>query len=205
MDILISHVDKEYDRWSVIRAIAAVLHAGESNEERKVNFEVKMNENKPAGGVRHNGTGKLTVPHRSIGLKFIQDVKTKPIVLGSRKVTFRAIEGPKARPDPSLVATLDRKPFNDPEIEEKHLKISEELRAQLCVELVQFGAFYKSEYPDGERAFSIEWERNYAKQSAAHVQLHYDHKLLRIEVSGPSSHGLFVSLTPTLLAGELCD
>jgi RNA-dependent RNA polymerase len=185
MDILISYVDRDYDRWSVIRAIAAVLHAGESDEERKVNFEVKMNDNK-AGGVTHNGSGKLTLPHRTIGLKFLQDVRVKPIVLGKRAVTFRAIEGPRARPDPSLVATLDRKPFTDPDIEEKHLKISEELRTRLCVELVQFGVFYKSEYPDGERAFSVEWERNYAKQSAANLQLHYDHKLMRIEVSGAS-------------------
>ncbi|KAH6918359.1 RNA dependent RNA polymerase-domain-containing protein [Coprinopsis sp. MPI-PUGE-AT-0042] len=181
MDILISHVDRDHDRWSVIRAIAAVLHAGESDEERKVNFQVEMYKN-PAGGVSHNGRGKMTVPYRSTGQKFLLAVREKPIVLGSRKITFRAVEGPRARPDPSTVATLARKPFSDPDIEEKHFRISQELDRRLCVELVQFGVFYRPDYSQGERAFSVEWERNYAKQSASHLRLHYDHKLLRIEL-----------------------
>ncbi|KAG2020116.1 calcium ion transporter [Coprinopsis cinerea AmutBmut pab1-1] len=176
MDIEIRYVHSDENEWSVTRAIAEILHAGESEESRKVNFQVKLDAN-PAG-VGHKGTGRLTVPTSAIGRKFLDDVKETPIKLSKQKLKFRKCSQP---PKKYIVETLAKTPFVSPDIEEKHAKTLEALEEKLRIDTLQFGVYYRPSYPGG-RAFSVEWEKNYTVESAAWLHFEYDHKLIRLKL-----------------------
>ena len=181
MDIRISNVHRDIEKWDVIRAVAAVLHARESKEDRKINFHVEMDKNQ-AGGVSHNGKGRLTIPQATVGARFLLATRDKPIVLGGKKVAFKQSSG---KPPHRLITTLAKTPFIDPDIDERHFTIEQQLRDnRIRIELVQFGVYHRPRKAEGRR-FSIEWERNYAKQSAAWLKILYGHKLLQIEVRRP--------------------
>ncbi|TFK30151.1 RdRP-domain-containing protein [Coprinopsis marcescibilis] len=175
MEIDIRYIHSDENEWTVTRAIAQILHAGESEEQRKVNFKVLLDVN-DAAGIGHRGTGRLTVPTAKIGRKFLDDVRETPIKLNKQKLKFfKSARSPIRH----VVATLERTPFVSPDIEEKHEQTLWELRTKLRVDTVQFGVFYRPTYPGG-RAFSVEWEKSYAPDGVGQLQFDYDHKVIRI-------------------------
>ncbi|KAG5722151.1 putative RNA-dependent RNA polymerase 1 [Termitomyces sp. T112] len=172
MDIRIFNLPHEVNDWTVTRSIAAVVHSTEftprpRNEnvvQRPINFKVKLNPSK-AGGVRNDGSGTLTLPTWEIGSKFLRWVEDSPL---------------------KIEATLDKTPYTDPDIEEKHQQKLWDLSEKFRVNAVQFGVFYRPTYPSNDReplkprAFSVEWERRYDIDSEGWLSFEYDHKVIRI-------------------------
>lgn len=188
MDLNIKHIPNEVNNWEVTRAIAAVLHsesfAPVNEDGRLLNFRVKLNDNL-AGGVRNDGTGILTLPTEQIAHKFLSFVFNEPVKIKSRKLKFYKQNKP---PSPGVVETLRKTPYINPDIEEERHNKLRALEPKFRVDTVQFGIFYQPRYPSTDkdrlspRAFSIEWERDYIRESIAWLRFDYDHKLIRITV-----------------------
>ena len=190
MDLSIKYIPHEVNTWTVTRAIAAVLHSEDFApvvEGRLINFRVKLNPN-PAGGIRNDGTGLLTLPTETVGSKFLAYIFKDPIKINKKKLLFKRLDRP---PPEGLALTLKKTPYVNPDIEEARDEKVLLLDTQLRVTAVQFGLFFQREYPLTEkdplkpRAFSVEWESKYDSDSRGRGQLSfdYDHKLIRITVT----------------------
>ena len=190
MNIGFKHAPNEYTQWDMTREFAKILHsesfAPRGIDERLINFQVKLNKN-PAGGVRSDGTGTLTVPSEKIGNKLLEHLRHDPLKIDNWKRKLKFFR--EAAPPKGLALTLEKTPYVNPDLEEEREKKLRALEARLRVDIVQFGTFYRPEYPSKDderlepRAFSIEWEGNYVKHSIGWLTFEYDHKLIRITVS----------------------
>jgi RNA-dependent RNA polymerase len=188
MDIGFKFAPHDCNQWDLTRRFANILHsdnfAPRTEDERLINFEVKLNKN-PAGGVRSDGTGTLIVPSEKIGLKLLDYLHHNPLKIDKRKLKFFR----EGVPPKWLAATLEKTPYVNPDLEEERDKKLRALEARLRVDIVQFGIFYRPTYPSENdetlrpREFSIEWEGNYSKNSIGWLTFEYDHKLIRITVS----------------------
>lgn len=188
MDVRIKYLPSGVNEWDVTRAVAKILHSEEfapiSDDERLINFKVKLNPSL-AGGVRNDGTGTLTLPTTNVGNKFLNFVRDTPIKLEGKKVKFYKQE---REPPKWLALTLDKTPYIDPNIEEERQQKLWDLQDQLRVDAVQVGIFYRPSYPANDReplrprAFAIEWEKTYVQESIGWLKFEYDHKLIRIKV-----------------------
>ena len=188
MEIGFKYAPNECNQWNLTRTFAGILHsenfAPRSEDERLINFKVKLNKN-PAGGVRSDGTGTLTVPSEKIGNKFLEHLRHNPLKIDKRKLKFFR----EGVPPKGLALTLEKTPYVNPDLEEQREKKLRALEARLRVDIVQFGTFYRPTYPSKDddrllpREFSIEWEGNYVKNSIGWLTFEYDHKLIRITVS----------------------
>jgi RNA-dependent RNA polymerase len=189
MDLSIRHIPQEVNDWAVTRKIAAVLHSEDFApivEGRLINFRVKLNPN-PAGGIRNDGTGLLTLPTEAVGAKFLAYISKDPIRINKKKLLFKKVHKP---PPEYLALTLKKTPYVNPDIEEERDEKVSQLDTHLRVTAVQFGLFYQPEYPKTEkdplspRAFSVEWESKYDSDSRGRGQLSfdYDRKLIQITV-----------------------
>ncbi len=164
-----------------------------------LNFNVKLNPSK-MGGVRNDGTGFLELPTEAIGRKFLNWVKETPIRIEKKKIKMY----PKGTVRDYVALTLQRTPFINPDIEEEWEDKCRQLDMRIRVDVVQFGAYYRPSYPTSpkqrlaSRAYSIEWERDYAVNSAAWLKFEYDHKLIRITVSHSCIYTVFLRLTSFL-------
>jgi RNA-dependent RNA polymerase len=204
MDLSIRHIPHEVNTWTVTRAIAAVLHSEDFApivEGRLINFRVKLNPN-PAGGVRNDGTGLLTLPTEAVGAKFLAYVFKDPIKISKKKLLFKRLDRP---PPEGLALTLKKTPYVNPDIEEARDEKVLLLDTQLRVTAVQFGLFFQWEYekkPLPPRTFSVEWESKYDSDSRGRGQLSfdYDRKLIRITVMCTLSFCIFISYLTFLLA-----
>ncbi|PPQ77522.1 hypothetical protein CVT25_011319 [Psilocybe cyanescens] len=185
MDLYIRNIPNEVNEWTVTRAIAAVLHSEDFapvTEGRLINFRVKLNES-TAGGIRNDGTGVLTLPTDTIGSRFLGYVFNDRIKIDKRKLKFSKSGKP---PPEHLSLTLKKTPYVNPDIEEERQQKVWALDTKLRIDTVQFGIFYQSQYPEKKnvpqppRAFSVEWERDYTRNSYGCLHFEYDHKLIRI-------------------------
>jgi RNA-dependent RNA polymerase len=188
MNIGFKFAPNDRNKWDLTRTFAGILHSDDfaprSKDERLINFQVKLNKN-PAGGVRSDGTGTLTVPSEKIGNKLLELLRQNPLKIDNRKLKFFREGGPPK----GLALTLAKTPYVNPDLEEERDKKLRALEGRLRVDFVQFGIFYRPKYPKNDdeflepRAFSIEWEGNYARHSSGWLTFEYDHKLIRITVS----------------------
>ena len=188
MNIGFKFAPNECTEWDLTRAIAEILHSGsfapKTKDERLINFKVELNLN-PAGGVRSNGTGTLTVSSEKLANKLLDHLHNDPLKIKNKKLKFFR----EGIPSQGLALRLAKTPYVNPDLEEEHHRKLRALETRLRVDIVQFGIFYRPNYPskDGEplqpRAFSIEWAGNYVKNSIGWLTFEYDHKLIRITVS----------------------
>ena len=188
MNIGFKFAPNECSQWDLTRTFAGILHsdsfAPRSEDERLINFQVKPNKN-PAGGVRSDGTGTLTVPSEKIANKLLEHLYNNPLKIDKRRLKFFK----EGVPPKGLALTLEKTPYVNPDLEEEREKKLRALEARLRVDIVQFGIFYRPMYPSRDddplrpRAFSIEWEGNYVQHSIGWLTFEYDHKLIRITVS----------------------
>lgn len=187
MNIGFKFAPNDRNQWDLTRTFADILHsrdfAPRAEDERPINFQVKLNKN-PAGGVRSDGTGTVTVPTEKIGNKLLEHLRHNPLKIDKKKLKFfRERDPPKG-----VSLTLDKTPYVSPDLEEERERKLRALETRLRVDIVQFGIFYRPAYPSKDeplhpRAFSIEWEGNYAKDSIGWLTFEYDYKLIRIAVS----------------------
>ncbi|KAG6844915.1 hypothetical protein H0H87_002399 [Tephrocybe sp. NHM501043] len=210
MDIRLYNLPYGANKWTVTRSIASVVHSKEFTPrqrdehavDRPINFGVRLHPSK-AGGVGNDGTGILTMPTKEIGYKFLKWVEDSPLKIEGKRTKFR----PGKPPRPEDAATLDKTPYADPDIEEEHQQKLWDLSDKFRVHVVQFGIFYRSDYPKNDkealkpRAFSVEWERRYDVDSEGWLTFEYDHKLIRITVS-TQALSCFDSLLTTGVARE---
>jgi len=204
MDLSIRHIPHEVNTWTVTRAIAAVLHSEDFApvvEGRLINFRVKLNPN-PAGGIRNDGTGLLTLPTETVGAKFLAYIFKDPIKISKKKLLFKKLDRP---PPEGLALTLKKTPYVNPDIEEARDEKVSLLDTQLRVTAVQFGLFFQREYektPLPPRTFSVEWESKYDSDSRGRGQLSfdYDKKLIQITVTCALPFCFFISYPTSLLA-----
>jgi hypothetical protein len=189
MDLRIKYLPSDVNEFQVTRVIAQVLHADDfaprsDDSERLINFKVRLNPSSQ-GGVRNDGTGILTPPQANPALKFLGWIKDDPIKIEKKKIVFYKSN---SKPWPSLSQTLLKTPFISPDIEEERRGKLDALQEPLRVDVVQFGVFYRPEYPIRKsdplktRAFSVEWEQDYVNQSIGWLRFDYDHKLIRVHV-----------------------
>ncbi|KAK1227232.1 hypothetical protein PQX77_009776 [Marasmius sp. AFHP31] len=193
MDLNIRYIPEYITEWDLTRILAReILHTDEFHprthpDERKINFKASLNPSK-AGGVRNDGTGTLTLPHLKIAHRFLDWVKETPLKINGKKIKFFASKdsGKKPREWHSTILTLQRTPYIDPDVEERHAQKLFDLQCSLRVDKVQFGVFFRPSSGVGgqakSREFSIEWERDYVKESTAWLSFEYDHKLIRIKL-----------------------
>jgi RNA-dependent RNA polymerase len=188
MNIGFKYAPNECSKWDLTRKISNILHsenfAPRTEGERLINFRVKLNPN-PAGGVRSDGTGTLIVSSEKLGNKLLEHLYNDPLKIDKKKVKFFR----EGVPPKGLALELEKTPYVNPDVEEARERKLRALEARLRVDIVQFGTFYRPNFPskDGEplhpRAFSIEWEGNYVKNSIGWLTFEYDYKLIRITVS----------------------
>ncbi|KAF8151715.1 RNA dependent RNA polymerase-domain-containing protein [Crassisporium funariophilum] len=183
MNLGIKYLPYEVNEWTVTRKIAEVLHSEDfaPKTERPINFRVELGSDQ-ASGVRNDGTGTLTVPTEKIAHKFLDYVNNDPIKIEKKKIKFFK----RGQPSPWLAATLQKTPYVNPDKEEERQEKLAKLDSTLRVAIVQFGVFHRPKYPTrseealSPRDFSIEWERDYVKDSCAWITVDYDHKLIRM-------------------------
>ncbi|SJL00749.1 uncharacterized protein ARMOST_04063 [Armillaria ostoyae] len=192
MNIALNFLPTTVNAWDVTRSLAEVLHSDEFHpvheNERPLNFKVLLNPSK-MGGVRNDGTGFLQLPTEAIGRKFLHWAKETPIRIQNKKIKVY----PKGTVRDYVALTLQRTPFVNPDIEEEWEDKCRQLDMRIRVDVVQFGAYYRPSYPTSpkqrlaSRAYSIEWERDYAVNSAAWLKFEYDHKLIRITLGNETT------------------
>jgi RNA-dependent RNA polymerase len=188
MNIGFKFAPNDRNQWDLTRTFAGILHSDDfaprGKDERLINFRVKLNKN-PAGGVRSDGTGILTVPSEKIGNKFLEHLYHNPLKIDKKKLKFFR----DGSPHKGLALTLEKTPYVNPNFEEERDKKLRALEGRLRVDFVQFGIFYRQKYPSNDdeplspREFSTEWEGNYVRHSSGWLTFEYDHKLIRITVS----------------------
>lgn len=82
------------------------------------------------------------------------------------------------------MATLDKTPYLNPDIEEELQEKKRLLDVSLRVDKVQIGLFYRPA-PGANRSFSVEWEDHYTEKSLGWLGFEYEHKLIRIRLGDP--------------------
>ncbi|KAG7448123.1 RdRP-domain-containing protein [Guyanagaster necrorhizus] len=192
MNIHLNYLPTTVNEWDVTRSLAKVLHSDEFHpvheNERQLNFKVKLNPSK-MGGVRNDGTGFLQLPTEAIGRKFLRWAKETPIRIEGKKIKVYG----KGHIRDYEALTLQRTPFVNPDIEEEWKDKCRQLDLRIRVDAVQFGAYYRPSYPTSpkqklaSRVYSIEWERDYAVNSAAWLKFEYEHKLIRITLGNETT------------------
>jgi RNA-dependent RNA polymerase len=188
LKLRLEYIPKTADHWDVVRAVAKILHSEDFpvklDDDRLLNFKITLDESE-SGGFQHEGTGYLILGEESVGRKALQFFRDHPLKIKGQKIRVY----PKAKAFHNEALQLQRTPYTDPDIEQQHEEIDRELRDELRVDVVQFGALYTDRYPRSEReppslrSYSIEWQRDYRKISAAWLKFEYNHKLIRVIVS----------------------
>lgn len=181
------YIPYQVDKWEVITALANILHNNpfeQPRPDRKLNFTVHLFCHDGGAVGIHNGTGILRLPFRKIGERFLKHVKQYPVKIHGKKITF----GDKhSTPTDQETAMLQKAPWVDPEKEkDREWRVLElEQGPGLRVVTLQFGVLFQNPKarPGESRAYSIEWEKEYASKGQAWLKFEYDHKLLKIEVS----------------------
>ena len=189
MELELTYIDFDADVYAIRKAVEQVLHGPDlydpnhpDNEGRKPNFEVVMG--KSPTGRMHNGRAALRL-HTKLGLKLFKwyrESEEHRIVVNGRPLRLFKTDNPV----PSDVEhVLEKALYIDPD--QDKLRTQMEARARevrLRIAKVQFGVWYNpSNSPGSGRAFSVEHERDFLRNSAAYLSVVCEHKLICIDVS----------------------
>jgi RNA-dependent RNA polymerase len=192
MQFGITRIPPEAGHWDVVRAIAEVLHSDEFRPHgaRKENFKLILSKSN-VSDYRNGGMGNLILANDSLAMKFLRYTEDEPIRIKEpatgrmKKIKFfidRSIPVQQG-----LIETLAKTRFIEPDKEEAHQKKLLEVEDQFRVDSVQFGIFYRDQYPPpGQRvpprSFSIESKKDLLNDEVGWLKFEYDHKLIRITV-----------------------
>ncbi|KAK0501876.1 hypothetical protein EDD18DRAFT_1101583 [Armillaria luteobubalina] len=172
MNIALEYFPKTVNAWDITRSLAEILHSDEfctiHQNKCPLNFEVVLNPS-GMGGVHNNGSGILQLPTEVIGQKLLKWAKETPIRIKIKKIKMHK-KGPV---NDHVALTLQRMPFVNPDIEEEWEDKCQQLDSKE-EHLVQ-------------HAYSIEWERDYAVNSAAWLKFKYEHRLICINLGNKTT------------------
>ena len=189
MEIELTRISFEADVYDVRKAVADVLHGPDlydpndiENKGRVPNFEITMGKS-PAGRI-HNGTAILRVGS-NLGrrlMKWSRESRDHNIEVKGEPLRIFNLHTPVP---PDVKKTLEKALYIDPERDRLRSQIEEKARlVHARIAKIQFGVWYR---PEGStsprRTFSIEHEREFLTNSAAYLNLVYEHKQILIDVS----------------------
>lgn len=184
----LERIPRQADRWDVTKAVARALHSEDFpvklSDNRLLNFKVELDESK-SSAMAHDGAGYILLGDESNTRKVLGFFKDYPLRIQGQKIRV-FIDGKVPHAE---ALELQRTPYTDPNIEQEVAVIDRELREELRINVLQFGALYTQAYPvhpdqsPQARSFSVEWEKDFREKSAAWLKFEYTHKLIRIVVS----------------------
>ena len=209
MELELKWIHADADVYDVRKAVAAVLHGPDfydpndrDHKGRVPNFIIVMGES-PAGRI-HNGKAFLRVGSK-LGQRLFkwnrESEENSIVVKGRRLKIFKTYNNVP----PDVKQTLEKALYIDPEQDKLRSQIEEQSKlVRLRIARVQFGVWYKSSDPHGQRRrFSVEHEREFLSNSAAYIYIVYEHKLIHIDVSATLFSQFKIHLTsPTLRSGR---
>ncbi|KAI9452162.1 RdRP-domain-containing protein [Russula earlei] len=187
MEIELKFIHTDADVYDVRKAVALVLHGPDfydpndkENKGRRPNFEIVMGES-PAGRT-HNGTAILRVAEK-LGKRLLRwnyDSEENNIVVNGRHL--RLFNAHRSVPFP-VQQTLEKALYIDPDRDRLRSHMEYQARqVRLRIARLQFGVWYKpSNSPGKGRSFSVEYERDFLRQSSAYISVVYEHKLVHID------------------------
>jgi RNA-dependent RNA polymerase len=183
MEFTIESVSKNASNYDVKRAFAEVLHSEDfynpaSQKGRPMNMDVWLKESSVLG-FRHAGEGKLTLPTRQDGERFLRWLRSgNQVVVDGRKLFIRKAF---TKAMPRLTETLKKVPFIDPVIEQEREQKIAQLSKSIQVSNTQFGVYYTLPNQTA-RAYSIEWDHDCRNNDVAFLSVRFEHKSVRIDV-----------------------
>jgi len=189
MELELTCIDHDADVYDVRKAVEAVLHGPDlydpndkDNKGRKPNFQIEMGKS-PAGRI-HNRKAALRLPSK-LGdrlFKWYRESDEHRIVV--KECPLRLFRSYNIVPL-DVKQVLEKALYIDPEKDKLRTQIEDRAhQVRLRIAKVQLGVWYKSSNsPDSGRSFSIEYERDFLRHSAAYLNVVYEHKLIRIDVS----------------------
>ncbi|KZT71262.1 RdRP-domain-containing protein [Daedalea quercina L-15889] len=192
MEIELADISRDATVWDVKRKIGSILHGDyfynpTDPKDRPANFEVTLDAG--PNGIRHNGSGVLTLGSRKLGDKFFKWLHNPgsyevDVKLYDRKIRFFKS---KNRPKRNLTQILEKAPYLPPEIEEAREDKIRKLDTSLHVDKIQFGIFFRpaDTTPTAGRDFSSEVEISHRERGAGILWFEYEHKLIRIQMGDP--------------------
>ncbi|KXN89587.1 putative RNA-dependent RNA polymerase 1 [Leucoagaricus sp. SymC.cos] len=196
MELGITRIPTEAGKWDVVRAIAGVLHSDEFRPEgaRKENFALELTPSN-VSDYRNGGMGYLVIPTELLAFKFLRYVEDEPIRIkdpaSGRMKKLKFFRDRSRQFKKGQIETLAKTPFMEPDKEEEHQRKLAELADQFRIDSVQFGLFYREQYPVnpnqrlGPRSFSIEVKKDLVGDEVGWLKFEYDHKLIRITICNP--------------------
>jgi RNA-dependent RNA polymerase len=190
MELELTHIHIDADVYDVRKAVEQVLHGPDlydpnhkDNKGRKPNFEIVMGKS-PAGRI-HNGKAALRLPTK-LGIKLFKwywESKEHKIVVNGRSLgglfkTYNTVP-------PDVKQVLEKALYINPDQDKRRTQIEDRAReVRLRIAKVQFGVWYNPpNSPGSGRSFSVEYERDFLRKSAAYLYVVYEHKLIHIDVS----------------------
>ena len=191
MELAIAGVSHEIDNYSVKGAFATVLHSvffRRFMDDGPINFHVELGAHET---LRHDGTGRLTVPSRAIGNKLLQVLACMPP--GARHRIFGSIRlsDTDRRPHPGIIQTLRKVSYVEPDVDKERDAIFNQMNTTWSINDLQFGQWLKKPTVGKETAiaqggvFVQEWSKNYTKVGNASLNIDYKHRLIRMTLGRP--------------------
>ncbi|PIL35600.1 RNA-dependent RNA polymerase [Ganoderma sinense ZZ0214-1] len=186
MNIQLEDIPKNAQKWEVKEALSQLLHYHpdfrdpSARDTRLLNFEVSLEPSH--NGLASNGKGTLTLPHKTIGDKFLHWARRNAVYVNRRKLWVCSSNVPVKR---GLVEALNRTPYLDPkEQAERQEKLEQIRQIRIVLEAVQFGVYYhRPEDPaTANRYFSIEFDIYREDTISGELLFDYNRKLFRVEM-----------------------
>jgi RNA-dependent RNA polymerase len=193
MEIQLKRISHDADKYDVRKSVELVLHGPlyDPNDRdykgRKPRFEVKMGES-PAGRL-HDGTAILYVP-RKLGQKLLRwnrESEDQNIIVCGKPL--RVYNNHQHAPW-EVNQRLERARYIDPDQDRKYDQKKDYCsQVRLRVATIQVGVWYRDpNAPQKQRrSFSVEYEREFLRQSAAYINVVYEHGEICIDVSATLS------------------
>ncbi|KAI0284855.1 RNA dependent RNA polymerase-domain-containing protein, partial [Russula brevipes] len=181
MEIELTRISRDADVYDVRKAVEHVLHGPDlydpndrRNKGRVPNFEIEMGKS-PAGRI-HNSKAILRVS-ADLGLRLLRWYRESDdhnIVVDGRPL--RAFNLYNSVRRDALYIDPDQERFRG-QIEESARRVRPRIAS------IQFGVWYKpSDSPSQGRSFSVEYEREFLRNSAAYISVVYEHKIVHIDI-----------------------
>jgi RNA-dependent RNA polymerase len=191
MEIELKRISFDADQYDIRKAVALVLHGPDlydpndkDNKGRKPNFQIVLGVS-PAGRL-HNGSAILRVASK-LGLRLLRwhresrDDNTV-VVCGKPLRIFNA----NSKVPFDVKQELEKARYIDPDQDKQHTQKQDYCsQVRLRIAHIQIGVWHRDPNapPNQGRAFSIEYQREFLRQSAAYLTVVYEHSLIRIDVS----------------------
>ena len=191
MKIELKGIDREADIYDIYDGVALVLHSPELydpndriHEGRKPNFEIVLGES-PAGWI-HNGTAFLLVSD-AVGRRLFLWLCASPnntILVGKSSRALRAFKT-NHELSPKVNYKLEKVHYIDPRKTKEREDIEDQAgQVRLRLAKLQFGVWYTGKESNSHgKTFSVEHEREFINQGAAHLNVEYERRLICIDVS----------------------